>query len=71
MNSCHDNTFLLCIIKREFLNEIQFEGLFDSFFNDLGNLEREPIILSNGFKARIELEVVVADNSGKFTLLSK
>lgn len=64
MQSSRDDIYLMYTIKREYLNEIGFEALFESLIDDLNQLKNNPIKLSNGYKIRIELEVSVADNSG-------
>ena len=60
-----DHIYLLYIVKRQFLNVIHFEGLFESLFKDFESIKKNPISLSNGYRAVVEFEVMVADNSGK------
>lgn len=68
MQSSRDDIYLMYTIKREYLNEIGFEALFESLIDDLNHLKENPIQLSNGYKIRVELEVSVADNSGNSQL---
>ena len=65
LNCSRDSIHLLFVIKREYLDVIKFEGLFEKLFEDFARLERDPIALSLGYTARIEFETSVADNSGK------
>lgn len=65
LTSSRDNIYLLYIVKRAHLNVIHFEGLFESLFADFETLKSNPIQLTNGYKAIVEFEVMVADNSGR------
>lgn len=64
LTSSREHIYLLYICKRSHLNKIHFEGLFESLFRDFEILKANPIQLSGGYKAVVEFEVMVADNSG-------
>jgi hypothetical protein len=66
MNSSRDNIYLLYIAKRLVLDKIKFEGLFENLFEEYERLLDPKILpLTDGYKLRINLETMVADNSGK------
>lgn len=65
LTSSREHIYLLYIVKRRFLNVIHFEGLFESLFADFERIKSNPISFSGGYKAVVEFEVMVADNSGK------